>query len=91
MRFPQAEVLRLLAEHFDRIEQIWDQEPYDAVNAYALTIKEFMRDHAISAAEEGIARFVDFKRKQTQCLSEVGLTATARLSLPFSKLATQPV
>jgi len=86
MRFPQAEVRQLLKERFDVVEVIWDHDPYDEVNTFALTIKEFMSDHAIENVDEGIQRFIEFKREQTQSLAKVGLGTSTDFStrLPSS-------
>jgi len=73
MRFPRVDVQNLLSERFEQVEVLWDQDPYNPVNAFALTIKEFMSDHQIQQVDEGIQRFVEFKQEQTQCLAAVGL------------------
>lgn len=73
MRFPRTEVYRLLSEQFEQVEIIWDNDPYDEVNAFALTIKEFMRDRQIQQVDEGVRCFVEFKLEQTRQLAAVGL------------------
>lgn len=92
MRFPQIEVERLLTERYEQIELIWDRDPYDEVNAIALTIKEFMRDHQIGEVDAGIRAFLAFKKEQSRALADVGLDAGGDFSarLPSSpRLATQ--
>ena len=73
MRFERTEVQRLLSEQLEQLETLWDQDPYNEVNAIALTIKEFMGDNQISGVEQGIQRFIDFKREQSRRLAAVGL------------------
>jgi hypothetical protein len=73
MHFSEAKVSRLLTEHFDQIEAIWDQDPYDPVKVYAVTIKEFMTAHEIDAVDKGVRQFLAFKAQQQHKLTEVGL------------------
>lgn len=89
MRLPETEVFQLLTEQFDVIEARWDANPFDEALAYALTIKEFMRDRQIQDVDEGIRQFVSFKQEQIARLSQLGFgTAQATFSLP-PRLATQ--
>lgn len=73
MQFPQEDVRQLLKQDFEQIESIWDADPYNEVNVYALTIKEFMQTYEITDVDEGIDRFISFKAKQSNELSIVGL------------------
>lgn len=89
MHFRQDDVRQLLMQHYDQIEIIWDREPYDEVNVYALTIKEFMQAHQISDVDQGIERFIAFKAEQSNELSIVGLGADEPQPSPSSRLASQ--
>jgi hypothetical protein len=73
MPFFKARVNRLLTEHFHQIEAIWDQDPYDPIKVYAVTIKEFMTAHQIDTVDEGVRKFLAFKERQQRKLTEVGL------------------
>lgn len=91
MHFPEAKVSRLLSERFDEIEAIWDRDPYDPVNACAVTIKEFMTTHRIAAVDEGVRRFVAFKEQQRHELAKVGLGAEGGETIDTnSQLALEP-
>jgi hypothetical protein len=73
MPFPERQIHRLLSEQFDHIESIWDDDPYDAIKVYALTIKEFMYAHRIQDVEQGIASYLAFKQDQHRKLVALGL------------------
>ena len=88
MQFRRPEVERLLTEQYERIEDLFQQSPYDEVRAYAVTIKEFMADHGVADVVEGIERFVAFKQDQTLRLAELGL-GRSEFSLPPPRLVHQ--
>jgi hypothetical protein len=87
MRFPEAEVKKLLQSQFDRIEALWEADPYQEILGWALVIKEYMRDHAIALVAEGIEAFKRFKAAQAEELSRLGFGA--RPALPATRLASQ--
>lgn len=88
MRFPEAEVEKLLQSQFDRIETLWEANPYQEILCWALVIKEYMSDHAIALVTEGMEAFKRFKAAQAEELGRLGFGT--RPTLPSSRLASQP-
>lgn len=73
MRFIEHDVALLLERSFDRIEELWDADPYNETKVFALTIKAYMNDHGLPSVEEGMRQFKAFKARQGQSLKELGL------------------
>lgn len=70
-----AKVRQLLAECFDEIERLWEQDPLSTVLAQAVVVKEYMRDHDIPHDEltHGIRCYLEFRAEQQQRLLALGL------------------
>ncbi len=79
MEIKVVDVKQLLEEHFEHIEKIWDEDPYNEVHVFALTIKEFMLARGIDRVEEGIKQFIAFKNEQTEELTRLGLHFEERM------------
>jgi hypothetical protein len=91
IRYSENEVRRLLRQPQSELEMLQATSPYDEALAYALTIKDFMKDHGIAAVEEGLARFWQFKEGQAASLAAVGLASRRTGPLPSPRLASQSI
>ena len=61
-------VERLLRRRFEELEELFQRKPFSQEVGMAVTIKEFMQDHAIGSIEDGLDHFFAFKARQNALL-----------------------
>lgn len=91
IRYAETEVRRLLRLQESELETLHETSPYDESLAYALTIRDYMKDHGIAGVEEGIASFWRFKEGQATTLAALGLASRRTGPLPSPRLASQSI